>query len=259
MVSRMTTKIRRAGQFFSLMDIRETSPFSEALRGSDIGKLWFRVKLLLKDQAIRPPCKLKSRETDTVVKLSNIPVLLKVLIIQDCFFCLLTVPQRWSLLQIAGPRQMPNFTKPEPVNLLIFHSETNPTEVSVELFQFPWVWWKLTTDGPPRGKGDLAISSWFPGPPFWKGKEKYIRHWNHSIHTTSFTPRQMTLLFSSFLLAGMFSRLQIIYLMGTDYADSYGRENHISVLWLVKSWLSLIKCFVKSAKASLKSKICFSW
>lgn len=39
MVSRMMTKIKRAGQFFSLTDIRETSPFSEALRGSDVGKL----------------------------------------------------------------------------------------------------------------------------------------------------------------------------------------------------------------------------
>lgn len=134
MVSRMTTKIRRAGQFFSLTDIREASPFSEALRGSDVGKLWFRVKLLLNDQAIRPPCKLKSSVTDTVVKLSNIPVLLKVLIVWGWFLCLLTVPQRRSLFQIPGPRQMPNITKPEAENHLIFHSEVNLTEVSVELF-----------------------------------------------------------------------------------------------------------------------------
>lgn len=188
MVSRMTTRIRRAGQFFSLTDIRETSPFSEALRGSDVGKLWFRVKLLLKDQAIRPPRKLKSSVTDTVVKLSNIPVLLRVLIVWDGFFCLLTVPQRWSLFQIVGPRQMPNFTKPEPENHLIFHGETNLTEVSVELFQFLRVWWKMTVDQQPQWKGDFAISSWFPGPPFWKGKKKYIFCWNHSIHNTFFIP-----------------------------------------------------------------------
>lgn len=137
MVSRMTTKIRRAGQFFSLTDIRETSPFSEVLRGSDVGKLWFRVKLLLKDQAIRPPCKLKSSVTDTVVKLSNIPVLLKVLIVWGWLLCLLTVPQRRSLFQTPGPRQI---TKPEPENHLIFHSEAGLTEVSVELLCFPWVW-----------------------------------------------------------------------------------------------------------------------
>lgn len=42
--------------------------------------------MLLKDQAMRPPCKLKSRVTDTVVKLSNIPGLLKVLIVCDGVF-----------------------------------------------------------------------------------------------------------------------------------------------------------------------------
>ncbi|TRZ04620.1 hypothetical protein HGM15179_012931 [Zosterops borbonicus] len=131
MVSRMTTRIRRAGQFFSLMDIRETSPFSEELRGSDVGKLWFRVKLLLKDQAIRPPCRLKSSVTDTVVKLSNIPVLL---IVWGWCLCVSAVPQRRSPFQIPGPRQVPDITKPEPGNHLIFHSEVDLTEVSMELF-----------------------------------------------------------------------------------------------------------------------------
>lgn len=166
MVSRMTTRIRRAGQFFSLTDIREASPFSELLRGSDVGKLWFRVKLLLKDQAIRPPCKLKSSVTDTVVKLSNIPVLLKVLIVWGWFLCLLTVPQRRSLFQIPGPRQMPNITKPEPENHLIFHSEADLAGVSVELLWFPWVWQMTTLDHQPQGKGDFATSSWFLSSPF---------------------------------------------------------------------------------------------
>lgn len=184
MVSRMMTKIKRAGQFFSLTDIRETSPFSEALRGSDVGKLWFRVKLVLKDQAIRPPCKLKSSVTDTVVKLSNIPVLLKVLIIWDCFICLLTVPQRRSLFQIVGPKQTSNFTKPEPGNHLISHGESDLTEVSAELLWFPWELRKA--DQQPWGAVGFAISSWIPGPPFWKGKKNCILNWNHSAYSTFF-------------------------------------------------------------------------
>lgn len=166
MVSRMTTKMRRAGQFFSLTDIRETSPFSEVLRGSDVGKLWFRVKLLLRDQAIRPPCKLKSSVTDTVVRLSNIAVLLKVLIVWGWFLCLSAVPQGRALLQTPGPRQVPNIAKPEPENHFIFHSEAELTEVSVELFWVPWMWQMMTIDHQPQGKGDFAISSWFPSSPF---------------------------------------------------------------------------------------------